>query len=86
MLEACFYFIVSVVNSLTPISSMFPDSNSLAFLLRVQSNTTTSTNNTAIITKAINKAREEADRLMAKVYIESTITSLFLSGTSPIIV
>ena len=70
MLEACFDFTVSVVDSLIPVSSMFADSDSLAFLLRVQSNTTTSTN--MAIARAKDMEREELETYIAS--LESTIT------------
>ena len=88
MLEACFDFIVSVVNSLIPVSSMFAVSDVLAFLLRVQSNTTISTN--TAIAKAKNKARDEADMYMAiMANLESTIIFGALvssSGTTTVVI
>jgi hypothetical protein len=56
MLEACFDFSVSVIDSLIPVSSIFTDSDTLVFLVRVQSNTTTSTN--MATAKAKNKATD----------------------------
>ena len=88
MLEACFDFIVSVVNSLILVSSMFADSDSLAFLLHLQCNTTISTN--MAIGKAKDSTREEPETynmpIMAS--LESTITtgaSFFISVTTPVI-
>ena len=86
MLEVCFDFTLSVTNSLILVSSMFADSDSLAFLLCVQSNTTTSTNTTIIIGNTKDMAREEADRYTGS--LESTITtgaSFFLSVTTPVV-
>ena len=88
MLEACFDFIVSVIHSLLiPVSSIAAVLDSLAFLLRVQSNTTTSANMAIIIGNTKDMAREEADRYMAS--LESTITfgaSVSLSGTTNVMI
>ena len=81
MLETSVDFILSIVISLI---LMFSDSDSLVFLLHIQSNTTTSTN--MAIAKTMNKAREEAERYMPiMATLESTITSFFLSGTTPVV-
>ena len=79
MLEVCFGFTVSVVDSLIPVSSMLADSDTLAFLLRVRNNTTPSKS----IGEAKDIATEEAERYMASLITNDL--SFSPSGTTPIV-